>query len=78
MFSWFIALLGLGLSWHFTDLSSEASLQNTICPVLVGIFLIITLVKLIANPSGSSSGSGGGGFFGDFGGGDGGCGGGGD
>lgn len=76
MSSWVITLLGLGLSWHFTDLSSEASLQNTICPVLVGIFLIITLFKLVTKSSGGSSGSGGGGFSGDFDGGDGGCGGG--
>lgn len=76
MSSWVITLLGLGLSWHFTDLSSEASLQNTICPVLVGIFLIITLFKLVTKSSGGSSGIGGGGFSGDFDGGDGGCGGG--
>jgi apolipoprotein N-acyltransferase len=74
MFSWIITLSGLGLSWHFTDLESGIFLQNVVCPILVGLFLIIALVKASTHLSSGRSSGDSGGFFDGFGG-DGGCGG---
>jgi hypothetical protein len=81
MKSWVITLLGLGVSWHYTDLNSESSLYSTFCPIMVAVFLIATVIKLATLSSGSKGGGfgggSGGGFWGDGGSGDGGCGGGG-
>ncbi|MES9942975.1 MAG: hypothetical protein ABW104_05585 [Candidatus Thiodiazotropha sp. 6PLUC2] len=80
MISWLVIVVGLYLSWNFTELESASSLQNTLCPILVFLFLIALLVKIVflmGPSSGRDVGSGGGGFFGgDGGGGD--CGGGGE
>lgn len=81
MLSWLIRLSGLAISWHYTDLESAITFQNTICPILVAVFLMSVLIKVVAmmGPSGKggSGGSDGGGFFGGSSDGDGGCGGGG-
>ncbi len=81
---WILNIAGLISSWYYTNLESESTFQNTICPILVGIFIICLLVKFVFalgpdSSRGAHGGDGGGGFFGGIGGGgDGGCGGGGD
>ncbi len=82
MFTWFVGLIGLLASWHYTDLDSPSFLQSTLCPLLVGVFLIMLLIKIVFRLGGGSAtggtGSDGGGFFDSSGDGGGGCSGGGD
>lgn len=76
---WIINIVGLVGSWYYSSLESESILQNTICPILVAVFLIGIVVKIVLalGPAGGHGGDGGGGgFFSGFDGGDGGCGGG--
>jgi uncharacterized membrane protein YgcG len=78
---WIINIVGLGASWHFTDLESESAFQSITSPILIGVFLIGLLIKIVFalgpdSGRGGHGSDGGGGFFGGFGGGgDGGCGG---
>lgn len=67
--SWVLNIAGLVASWYYTDLESESSVQNMLCPILVTVFLIIILVKFVLL-LGPKSGRGGddGGSFGGFGG----------
>ncbi|MBU6951338.1 hypothetical protein [Hahella sp. HN01] len=74
MISWVVNVVGLCLSFYFTDLTSESFFTSIICPILVMLFLISIALKIAISTKGSggySRDSGGGGFFG----GDGGCGG---
>lgn len=77
---WLINLFGLLVTWHYTDLESDYTLLNTICPLLVGLFSIGLLIKVALTLNTDSRrishvDGGGGGISGGFGGGDGGCGG---
>lgn len=77
---WIVNTTGLLFSWYFTDLESNSVFQNTVCPVLIGVFLIGLLVKVVFllgsdSGRGGRGGDGGGGFSGDVGSSDGGCGG---
>ncbi len=79
MKSWLIIIVGLVTSCYFIDLKSEDTFQNTVCPILITLFIISLLYKSLASGgsrqgrAGHGGGYGGGGsFFGDFGGGDGG------
>jgi len=77
---WIINIVGLFSAWHYTDLQSGSVFQSTICPLLIGVFLIGLLIKVVfaLGPDGGRGGHGGdgdSGFFGGFGSGDGGCGG---
>ncbi|ABC30308.1 hypothetical protein HCH_03566 [Hahella chejuensis KCTC 2396] len=75
MISWVVNVVGLCLSFYFTDLTSESVFASIICPVLIALFLISIALKTAVATNGSRGysrdGGGGGGFFG----GDGGCGG---
>ena len=80
MKSLLIILSGLLSSWHYTDLSSESTLQNVLAPIGVVIFLISFCFWLVLKAGFGSKTSKNGGFFGgnggfggDGGGGDGGC-----
>ncbi len=72
MLSWLFTLGGLTLSWLYTDLNSELFFYNTLCPILVALFLVVLLVKVVLwlGPKNGSGGGGGdgGGFFDGFGG----------
>jgi len=78
MKAWLVIIVGLAISWHYTDISSTKTLANTICPTLVIIFLTGFLIKLVFlfvlgnGQRGHQGDSGGsfGGFGGDAGGGD--------
>jgi apolipoprotein N-acyltransferase len=70
---WMINIFGLLISWYYTDLVSDSTFQSTICPILVGLFLIGFLIKIVLALGPESRD--GGGFFDGFGSGDGGCGG---
>ncbi|AZZ92324.1 hypothetical protein EUZ85_16955 [Hahella sp. KA22] len=80
MISWVVNVVGLCLSFYFTDLTSPSVFASTICPILVALFLISIALKTALSTNGSRAysrdgGDGGGGFFGGDGGGDGGGGG---
>lgn len=67
-----IILVGLWLSWSYTNLSSSSALESVVCPVLVFVFLVSLAFWVVARFE-SGSGHGGGGTVGDdCGGGDGG------
>ncbi len=73
MISFFLRLLGLIASLHFSELESGNFFSGFIAPLCVFIFLVLLLIKFVSK---SSSGDGGfwGGDGGGFGDGDGGCG----
>lgn len=77
MLSWLITSVGLCLAWIYTDLESESSLYSTVCPILVGVFLMTLAVKivLLLGPENAKGDGGSFGGSGGFGSGDGGCGG---
>lgn len=69
MVSWIILIVGLVTSWHFTDLEAASAWQGLVSPLIFGIFLILTVVRLVilAGPSshrGGGRGDGGGVFIG--------------
>lgn len=78
---WIINIVGMLLSWHFTDLNSSSILENKVFPIMVGGFLIGLVIKLVlalGHSNGRGTNGEDGGFFGSFGDGGGDCGGGGD
>ncbi|GAB1258675.1 hypothetical protein NBRC116495_16640 [Aurantivibrio plasticivorans] len=44
---WIINIGGLNASWHYSYLESNSILNNTLCPILVGIFLVNILLKVV-------------------------------
>ena len=77
MKSCLVNIAGLAISWYYTDLHAESSIQNMLCPILVAVFLMILAVKLayLFGPEKARGGGSDGGFGGFGGGGDGGGGG---
>ena len=68
---WIINVIGLIASWHFADIESASTLQSTICPIFVGIFLLGLIIKIVfvfapGGSHGGHSGCSGGGFFDSF------------
>lgn len=56
-------LIGLYLSWHYTDLASDSSIQNALAPLGVFIFLILLAMWFVSKGdrrggTGTSGGSG--------------------
>lgn len=83
MKSLIVILIGLFVTWHYTDLSSDNAFQSVLLPILVFIFLVAFAMWLVLKAgfgrrvdrdgySGSGDGGDGGGFFDGDGGGDGG------
>lgn len=68
MISWIVILIGLWVSWSYSDLEAQSALYSMVCPLLVFVFLVSLLIKfvvLIGPESGRGGhGDGGGGFFG--------------
>lgn len=79
MISWIIILIGLWVSWSYTDLGSQSALHSMVCPILAFVFLVSLIIKLVVliGPDSGRGGHGdsGGGFWGGSGGGGGDCGG---
>lgn len=73
MLSWLIRIIGLVVSFYYTDLESKSLIDGVLCPILFAMFLIALALKLVVFLGPGQGGSGGGGgFFDGFGGGDGG------
>ncbi len=74
MKSLIIIILGLGVSWYITDISSSNFIYSGLAPFGVFVFLCALLVWLVAK-AGLGGKTDSGGFFGggDSGGGDSGC-----
>lgn len=67
MKSWLVVLIGLLVSWHFTDLHSSNKLYGILAPALFLIFVVALIRLLLGRRTGSQSDGGGdsGGFWGD-------------
>ncbi len=69
-----IIIIGLALSWHFTDISSDSAARSVLAPIGLAVFLISLCIWLVFRAGfGKSLGRGGLGdsfFDGDGGGGD--------
>ena len=71
---WIIHIVGLMVSWHFTDIESDSSFQSLVCPFFVVVFLIGLLIKVVfamgpgSGGGGHGGGGAGGGYFDGFGG----------
>jgi len=75
MKSLIIIIVGLLLSWKYTNLSSPSALESMVCPVLVFVFLVSLALWVVVKFESGSGRSGPGSFGpsgGDCGGGDGG------
>jgi|SaaInlStandDraft_4_1057021.scaffolds.fasta_scaffold63167_1 hypothetical protein len=68
MKSLIIILLGLSISWYFTDLSSDSSRQNMLAPIGVIMFLISFAIWLVLKAGFGTKANRSGGFFGGDGG----------
>lgn len=68
MISWLVIVIGLAASWSYTALESPSTFQNTVCPLLVTVFLISLLLKVVFLMGPSSGRGGHGGDCGGFGG----------
>jgi hypothetical protein len=60
MNSWLVVLIGLGVSWHFTDLHSPNKLYGIFAPACFLIFLLAFIRLLLGHSSNSRSDGGGG------------------
>lgn len=70
-----VIVVGLFLSWHYTDLSSESAFRSVFLPILVFLFLVALAMWLVLKAGfgsrvdrdgtyGGGAGGDGGGFFG--------------
>ena len=66
MKSWLVVLIGLVVSWHFTDIHSSNSFYGILAPAMFLIFVVALIRLLLGRRAGSRSDDGdGGGFWGD-------------